>query len=170
MNPYQGKFPSPISRRIREALNFLSGAAIALCALTTTPVIIAQSVPKLVSVTPASGDTNAAPWGAVVFEFDQAMDITNPLQTSVTTILIGNYQFTPAYLNLQFSGSWGADRRILTFQPGVAIPLNTAITWTLNPTGTTIPIKSATGRWRPSLAVSRLRAIREAALMKFVFR
>ncbi len=145
MNHHQGERLSSISRLVRGVL-YLLRAAIALCALTATNVLLAQNAPKLVSVSPADGDTNAAPKGTVVFEFDQAMDITTPLQATVSTVVIGNYQFTPAFVNTQFTGRWGADRRILTFQPGLAIALNTAITWTLNPAGTKVPIKSASGQ------------------------
>lgn len=105
----------------------------------------AQSPPKLLSVTPTDGDTNAAPRGSVVFVFDQDMERT-PLLITVPPNIVGNYQFTPATVNTLFSGSWSADRRTLTFQPSSFIPLNTAVTWTLNPSNSPAPLKSVTGQ------------------------
>ena len=115
-----------------------------LCALSATLVTHAQSAPKLVSVNPADGATDAAPRGSVVFTFDQEMDRT-PLLLSVPNLVIGNYQFTPASVNNLLNGTWNADRKTLTFQPSGPIPLNTSVTWTLNPAGTAVPLKSATG-------------------------
>lgn len=113
--------------------------------LTAAFAACAQSAPKLVSVSPAEGSTNAAPRGSVVFVFDQDMERT-PLLITVSTNIIGNYQFTPASVNLLFSGSWSADRRTLTFQPSTFIALNTALTWTLNPSNSPAPLKSVTGQ------------------------
>ncbi|MBI2924076.1 MAG: Ig-like domain-containing protein [Verrucomicrobia bacterium] len=119
-----------------------------LWGLSATLAPQAQSVPKLVSVTPANGATDAAPRGPVVFVFDQVMDITAPLFASVPPFLVGSYEFAPNSVNaLVGSGAkWGADRRTLTFTPSGAVPLNTTVTWTLNPAGTTAPLKSATGQ------------------------
>jgi len=117
---------------------------VVLCALSATLVTHAQSAPKLVSVNPADGATDAAPRGSVVFTFDQEMDRT-PLLLSVPNLVIGNYQFTPASVNNLLNGTWNADRKTLTFQPSGPIPLNTSVTWTLNPAGTAVPLKSATG-------------------------
>jgi hypothetical protein len=63
---------------------------------------------------------------------------------TVQGVVVGNYQFTPS--SVSFTGGWGADRRTLTFQPSVAIQLNTAVTWTLNPAGANAPLKSAAGQ------------------------
>jgi hypothetical protein len=115
----------------------LPGARVATCA---------QSVPTLVSVSPAVGATNAAPRDSVVFVFDQAMDTTVPLLATIGTIVIGNYEFSPSTVNSLMGGSWGADRRTLTFKPSGPTPLNTAVSWTLNPSGSTVPLKSATGQ------------------------
>jgi len=117
-----------------------------LSLLGTSAATHAQSVPTLVSVSPALGATNAAPRGSVVFVFDQAMDTTTPLLATIGTLVIGNYDFSPASVNLLLSGSWGADRRTLTIKPSGPIPLDTTVTWTLNPAGATVPLKSATGQ------------------------
>jgi hypothetical protein len=123
------------------------------CRFFTIPLLLvtiglsearAQIAPKIISVTPAIGDTNAAPRQSVVFVFDQTMEATLPM-LSVLPSLVGNFQFTPLNLNSYFNGSWSADHKTLTFKPSLAIPLNTAITWTLNPTGVTVPFKSAAG-------------------------
>ncbi len=63
---------------------------------------------------------------------------------SVGTI-VGNYAFSPTSLNTQFTGRW-SDPRTLIFQPSLSIPLGTTITWTLNPTNASTPIKSASGQ------------------------
>jgi hypothetical protein len=115
-----------------------------LCVLSTSVAIHAQSVPQIVSVSPASGATNAAPRGSLVFVFDQAMDTTIPLLATIGTIVIGNYEFSPFTVNSLMSGSWGADRRTLTFKPSSPIALNTTVSWTLNPAGATVPLKNAT--------------------------
>jgi hypothetical protein len=117
-----------------------------LLVLSTSVATRAQSVPQLASVSPASGATNAAPRDSVVFVFDQAMDTTIPLLATIGTIFVGNYEFTPTTVYSLMSGSWGADRRTLTFKPSSPIPLNTAVSWTLNPAGTTVPLKSAAGQ------------------------
>lgn len=111
--------------------------------LALMPMLCAQTAPQLVSVTPATGETNAAPRDSVVFVFDQAMDFT-PLQTTSGAI-VGNFQFLPANLQSGFTGSWSADRKTLTFQRSLAVALNTEVTWTLNPAGATSPLKSAGG-------------------------
>ena len=116
-----------------------------VCLLFASPFTFAQSAPVLVSVTPPNGDTNAAPRGSVIFEFDQTMEAT-PLQATIPMVLVGNYQFAPANVSTLFNSSfWSADRKTLTFMPSGAIPLNTAVTWTLNPAGTPIPLRSAAG-------------------------
>src|SRR5437762_14099625 len=93
---------------------FLARAVLIACVLSTSVAMHAQSVPMLISVSPAIGATNAAPRGSIVFVFDQAMDTTTPLLASIGTVLIGNYEFRPASVNSLLSGRWGADRRTLT--------------------------------------------------------
>ena len=80
-------------------------------ALTAHLTLHAQTPPQLVSVTPAIGETNAAPRDSVVFVFDQAMDFT-PLLTTAGAV-VGNYQFTPINAQSGFTGSWSADRKTL---------------------------------------------------------
>lgn len=114
-----------------------------LCFIALLPALCAQTPPQLVSVTPAIGETNAAPRDSVVFVFDQAMDLT-PLLTTAGAI-VGNYQFTPINAQSGFTGSWSADRKTLTFVRSLSLALNTEVTWTLNPAGATLPLKSVGG-------------------------
>src|SRR6185369_7315968 len=121
--------------RRRRVLRFLAQAVLVLCVLCTLVAAYAQSVPQLVSVTPASGATNAAPRDSIVFVFDQTMDTATPLRATIGTSVIGNYEITPITVNSLMSGSWGADRRTLTFKPSGPVPLSTTVSWTLNPAG-----------------------------------
>jgi len=143
--PAASSSPVDLSRR-QGVLRVLARTALVLCVLSFSVTTRAQSAPQLVSVNPPNGATNAAPRGWVVFVFDQTMDTTIPLQATIGTIVIGNYEFTPTTVNTTMSGSWGADRRTLTFKPNSAIPLNTTVSWTLNRAGATLPLKSATGQ------------------------
>jgi len=120
---------------------FLTG--LFLCALIGSPHADAQTAPKLVSVTPAIGETNAAPHDSVVFVFDQEMQPI--LIATIPGLVVGDYQFAPANVNNLFSGSWSADHKTLTFKPTSAIALNTAVTWTLSPAGAAVPLMSAAG-------------------------
>src|SRR6266568_5504746 len=146
MNQFYTSFLSAVLWRRRGLPRFLGRTVMVLCVLGASVANHAQSVPQLVSVSPAIGATNAAPRDSVVFLFDQTMDTTIPLQATIGTIAIGNYEFTPATVNSLMSGSWGADRRTLTFKPSGPIALNTTVSWTLNPAGATVPLKSATGQ------------------------
>jgi hypothetical protein len=65
--------------RKRELLRFLARTVLGLCVLSTSVATCAQSVPQLVSLSPAIGATNAAPRDSIVFVFDQTMDTTIPL-------------------------------------------------------------------------------------------
>jgi hypothetical protein len=146
MNQFYASSRSMVFSRRWGVLRFLARMVLVLCVFGTSVITRAQSVPQLASVSPASGATNAAPRDSVVFVFDQTMDTTIPLLATIGTIFIGNYEFTPATVNSLMRGSWGADRRTLTFKPSSPIPLNTAVSWTLNPAGSTVPLKSATGQ------------------------
>jgi hypothetical protein len=106
--------------------------------------MLAQTAPTILSVTPANGSTNAAPHDSIVIVFDQQMANTLPM-LSVGTFIVGNFQFTPTSLNTTMNGAWSADHKTLTFKPSIAIALNTAVTWTLNPAGATVPFTSASG-------------------------
>ncbi len=142
---YPSSWPVVFSRT-RGVPRFFAQTVLVLCVLSTSVALHAQSVPMLLSVSPAIGATNAAPRGSVVFAFDQAMDTTTPLLATIGTFLIGNYEFSPASVNSLLSGSWGADRRTLTIKLSGPIPLNTTVSWTLNPAGAAAPLKSATGQ------------------------
>src|SRR5438128_7103321 len=146
MNQFYASSRSVVFSRSRGVTRFLARAVLMLCVLAILVAMPAQSVPMLVSVSPAIGATNAAPRGSVVFVFDQAMDTTTPLLATIGTFLIGNYEFSPASVNSLLSGRWGADRRSLTIQPSGPIPLNTTVSWTLNPAGATAPLKRAKGQ------------------------
>src|SRR5947207_5383647 len=146
MNEFYASFRSEVFSRRRRVPRFFARAVLILSVLSTSAATHAQSAPTLASVSPAIGATNAAPRGSAVFVFDQAMDTTTPLLATIGNLVIGNYEFSPASVNLLLSGSWGADRRTLTIKPSGPIPLNTTVTWTLNPAGATVPLKSATGQ------------------------
>ncbi|MCW5557881.1 MAG: hypothetical protein KIT22_08625, partial [Verrucomicrobiae bacterium] len=107
---------------------------------------LAQSAPKLLSVSPAVEETHAAPRGSLVFVFDQAMDTAMSPLATVPDVVVGNYDIGPAAIVAHVIGRWGADQRTLTLQPGSAIPLGTVVTWTLNPKGVSRPFRSATGQ------------------------
>ncbi len=150
-------YPSSTSvgfSRGRGVPRFLARVVLSVWVLGTALATYAQSAPKLVSVSPASDATNAAPRGSVVFVFDQAMDTATSLLPTIGTVLIGNYEFRPASVNSLLSGRWGADRRSLTFQPNGPIPLNTTVSWTLNLAGASSPLKSATGQLLETLTGS----------------
>jgi hypothetical protein len=97
-------------------------ACIVLFTLASTVAAEAQSAPKLVSVTPADGATDVATNSAVVFVFDQDMNTQVVPFASLPPAFVENYeiQFQPSSLNLTFTHTW----------------------W-LNPSGTTVPLKSA---------------------------
>src|SRR5437899_5416126 len=109
MNQFYTSFLSAVLWRRRGLPRFLGRTVMVLCVLGASVATRAQSVPQLVSVSPAIGATDAAPRGSLVVVFDQTMDITVPLQATIGTIVIGNYEFSPATVNSLESGSWGAD-------------------------------------------------------------
>ena len=138
LNP-PGGMVAPFSNTSGETLATVSGSFKTAANATTGPG------PRLVSVTPASGATDVSPSSAVSFVFDQDMDTSVPLVASAPPFFIGNYQFTPPNVSALFSGSWSADGRTLTFEPAISIAPGTMVTWTLNPSGTTVPLRSALG-------------------------
>lgn len=105
----------------------------------------------LLSASPPLGATNAAPWGGVVLVFNQAMDTTVPPLASRSGGFVGNHEVTSPSGPIGMSGSWGADRRTLVLRPEAAIPLGTPVTWTLNPSGASRPLRSALGEALPTL-------------------
>lgn len=117
-----------ILRGIQRGALGIVGAALALTAT-------AQTAPQLVSVTPASGATGVGTSTPLVFVFDQDMDTTFGLIPTIPNALVGNFETSPSTVGMQMTGEWGDDNRTLTVTPSVPVPLNTTITWTLNPTG-----------------------------------
>lgn len=102
------------------------------------------AVPKVISTSPARGATGVSFTSPVEIIFDQDMDTSVPLEATVLVNFPGNYDFKPQGNFLE--GSWGEDKRTLTFIPAGFLARDTVITWTLNPAGTTKPIKSAGGQ------------------------
>lgn len=97
------------------------------------------------SVSPANGNTNVSPSIPLTFLFDQDMDTSVSLAQSIGTLFFGNYDIRPSGVVL-FNSAWSADKQSLTFTPVPAIRLGTTISWTLNPKGSTIPLKNLTGQ------------------------
>jgi hypothetical protein len=139
LNPPGGTIVQPLASASHQVLPTVSGS------FRTEIYVPPIPPPKLVSVTPTNNATDVSASSPVVFVFDQAMDTSTPLQASAAPILIGNYDFYPANISALFSGSWSADMRTLTFQPLSSFPFGTFVTWTLNPSGTTVPLKSTNG-------------------------
>jgi hypothetical protein len=108
--------------------------------------IQAQSAPQFVSVTPADGAIDVATNSAIVFVFDQDMNVRVVPNAGTPPTLIGNFEIEPA--NISFSGSWGRDLRTLTFKASRGLPYGTNISWTLNPTNQNAlqPLTSAAGQ------------------------
>ena len=127
-------------------LSRLHGALVlgAMTVATATIPVFGQTAPQLVTVVPADGASGVATNSPIVFTFDQDMNRVFPFAT-VSTV-VGNVTFDPAKLNL--FGTWGADKRTLTFKPSVGLPYDTTISWTLNPPGgSTFPqFSSAAGQ------------------------
>ncbi|MBI3415120.1 MAG: Ig-like domain-containing protein [Verrucomicrobia bacterium] len=139
LNPPGGTIFKPFSNTSGQALATLSGS------FKTMSNVAAGPAPKLVSVSPANGFTGVSPTSPVTFTFDQTMDTSVKLTASFPPFSIGNYDFKPANVGILFNGSWGADQKTLTFKTSFAVTPGTTVTWTLNPSGTQVPLKSATG-------------------------
>ncbi len=117
-----------ILRGIRFGALLAVGTALSLTAF-------AQTAPQLTSVTPASGATGIGTSTPLVFVFDRDMDTTFDLVPTVPGALVGNFETVPSTVGVQMTGEWGEDNRTFTVTPSVPVPLNTTITWTLNPAG-----------------------------------
>jgi hypothetical protein len=73
------------------------------------------------------------------------MDTSVSLAQSIGTLFIGNYDIRPSGV-ANFNTAWSADKRSLTFTPVTAVRLGATISWTLNPAGSTAPLKNLTGQ------------------------
>src|SRR5689334_18403384 len=100
---------------------------------STGSISFAQAPPQIVSVTPADGAISVAPTNSIVFVFDQEMKVSVFPFPSLPPSLIGNVEFQPS--TVHFTGTWGADKKTLTFKPSGALPFSTVVSWTLNPPG-----------------------------------
>lgn len=100
------------------------------------------TTPTIASVTPVSGATGVPQNTTLVFVFDQAMT-TTPAPIQSNAAFLGSFIIQPA--GILFSAAWGADGKTLTLTSPTPLPANTQCTWTLNPSGTLLPIKSASG-------------------------
>jgi hypothetical protein len=102
------------------------------------------TAPKVLSMVPLAGATEVSATTPMVFTFDQDMDTSVVLTATVLASSPGNFEFKP-FGNL-VTGSWATDKRTLTFVPSGFFLPNTLISWTLNPAGTTKPLKSVGGQ------------------------
>ncbi|NLH74515.1 MAG: Ig-like domain-containing protein [Verrucomicrobia bacterium] len=105
---------------------------------------MAQSTPKVVSVTPSNGSSGVSVSTGLVFTFDQEMNDGIPIMPSIPGFFTGNVEFTPD-VGFGFDGEWGTDKRTLTITFSDNLDPNTSYTWKLNPAGAMMPITSATG-------------------------
>lgn len=105
----------------------------------------AQTPPALVSVVPANGATGVSPSAAIVFTFDQAMNVDLPVIPTLPGILVGSFEIQPADVAMFIAGTWGADGRTLRLEPLQPLAANLTLTWRLNPPGTMFPLQSAAG-------------------------
>ena len=112
-------------------------------AWSSSPSARAQGTPQLASVTPLTGETNAALNSKLVFVFNQPMDTNVFVLPSFPPILVGNLDVTPA--NYFLSGTWSADGRTLTCEPSSPLPAHAEVHWTLNPANSSFPLTSSTG-------------------------
>lgn len=111
---------------------------------TITGVVMAQSAPKVVSVSPSNGSSGVSVTTTLVFTFDQAMNDMVVIMPSMPGFFTGNVEFVPD-VGFGFDGEWGADKRTLTITFSDDLEPNTTYTWKLNPSGAMLPITSATG-------------------------
>jgi len=105
---------------------------------------MAQSAPRVVSVSPPTGSSGVSVATKVVFTFDQAMSDAIPIMPSIPGFFTGNVEFAPD-VGVGFDGQWGTDKRTLTITFSDDLKPNTTYTWKLNPSGAMLPITSATG-------------------------
>jgi len=99
-------------------------------------------VPQLSNTKPRFGERDVTDTSVVVFEFNEAMD---------TGVSVGDaINWTGVADAAGFAYSWSSDGRTLYCNYTNNLPLNTRITWTLNPSGATVNLRDATGNNLPS--------------------
>ncbi|MDH7502887.1 MAG: hypothetical protein QHJ82_09310 [Verrucomicrobiota bacterium] len=67
---------------------------------------IAQSAPKVVSVSPSNGSSGVSVSTKLVFTCDQLMDDAVPIMPSMPGFFTGNVEFAPD-VGFGFDGEWG---------------------------------------------------------------
>ena len=133
--PGRSSFVTAIQNEAGEALPTVSGSF-----RTTTQ---GGQGPTLVSVTPAAGETDVDPSSSLTFVFSEAMNVSIPPLVGNTPGFSGNFQVTPP--TVTYSGTWLEDGRTLKLSPNFPVSEDTVVSWTLNPAGTSLPLRSATG-------------------------
>ncbi len=118
---------------------------VALSFLLACNLALAQTAPKVVSVTPANGATDVSVTTALVFVFDQPMQTWVPIVPSIPGVFVGNLDLSPAESVPSLDGLWSEDGLTLTCVPSSDWPPNTLIRWGLNPAGVLVPITSESG-------------------------
>lgn len=105
---------------------------------------LAQTAPKLASVTPEDGATLVPTTATLSFVFDQEMDVSVPLFQTIPNVIAGNFEVTAPGFSQSLIPSWGADKRSFTLKAAIQFPYAT-FTWTLNPNGSLFPLKGKNG-------------------------
>ena len=145
--------PVPLNNTITWTLNptgvnpffqFKSEAGVALATVSGTYSTGSGATgPTLVSSTPANNATQVATNTVVVFRFSQPMEKTVDLG--------GNPPSIPGAVSwlgvdaTKFTYSWSADGRQLFCEYGGGLPLNTTVSWVLNPAEADPALRSQTG-------------------------
>lgn len=114
---------------------------IATAWVSVSPLLAAP--PVLVSVLPDNGAVDVSKSELIVFTFDQPMD-EETLSPGFGTFA-GSINFSPS---INLSPSWDSESTVLTMEPNEFLGLftpNTQYTWTLNPPGAFMTLKSAAG-------------------------
>ena len=97
--------------------------------------------PMLEGSRPPTGTSNVKDISSIVFRFSEPMDVSvNPAQAITWT------GANPA----NFSYLWSGDARELFCRYSPSLPLNTQITWTLNPDGSAAKLQDAAGNHHPN--------------------
>ena len=93
--------------------------------------------PQISNTSPHYGENGVADTSVVAFEFNEAMDTSVTVSDAINWTGVAN----PA----GFAYSWSADAKKLFCDYTNNLPLNTRITWTLNPQGATANLRDAAG-------------------------
>lgn len=101
-----------------------------------------SQAPQLSNTKPRFGEHGVTDTSVVVFEFNEAMDTGVTVGSAITWAGLAN----PA----GFAYSWSADARRLFCNYTNNLPLNTRVTWTLNPSGASEVLQDAAGNDLPS--------------------